>query len=184
MTQLNRHPKSTYEITFFASSFAKYDWPESPHCPAIKSWGGSDQRDLLVLGSFFVFFDHTVEPSSCISNYFIAILILPARLKKQAKALFNQRIFGNRKGEPHCGKKLFHFQFFANIFKVRWGEAYMLLLSPDMMQDDPCEPVLASPIISLFFFLKSYNIESSVANLPLSRFWYRSLSSYIPVNDY
>lgn len=101
MTQWNRHPKSMYEITtFFTGSFAKYDWPESPHCPAMKSCGGSDQRDFLILGSIFCVLNQTVKPSSCISNYFIATSILPARLKKQAKALFNQRIFGNRKGEP------------------------------------------------------------------------------------
>lgn len=158
MTQFNRHPKSTYEITFFSRGFAKYDWPESPHCPAMKSWGGSDQRDLLYLGTLFVFLttfcilDHRVEPSSCISNDFTAILILPARLKKQVKALFDQRMFGNRKGKPQRGKKLFRFQLFANIFQVRWGEAYMLLLSPDMMQDAPWEPVLASPIVSPIFF--------------------------------
>lgn len=152
MTKWNRQPKSTYEMTtFFAGSFVKYNWPESPHCPAMKTCGGSDQRDFLELGSTFCILDHIVEPSSCISNYFIAILILPARLKKQIKALSNQRIFGNRKGEPHCGKK-FRFQLFANSFKARWGEAYMLLLSPDMMQDALWEPVLASLIISLFFF--------------------------------
>lgn len=173
-----------YEITFFTRSFAKYDWPESPHCLAIKSWGGSDQRDFLVLGSTFCILDHIAEPSSCNSNYFIAILILPARLKKQAKPLFNQRIFGNRKGKPRCGKKLFRFQLFTNIYKVRWGEVYMPLLWPDMMQDVPWEPVLASPIISLLFFLGSYNIESSVANIPLSRFWERSLSSYVPIYIY
>lgn len=33
-------------IPFFAGSFAKHDWPESPHCPAMKSCGGSDQREL------------------------------------------------------------------------------------------------------------------------------------------
>lgn len=84
------------------------------------------RENFLVLGSTFCTLDHKAEPSSCISNYFIAILILPARLNKQVKALFNQRIFRNRKGEPHGGKKLFHSQLFANIFKVRWGEAYML----------------------------------------------------------
>lgn len=53
--------------------------------------------------------------SSCNLNYFTVILILLARQKQQVRTLFNQRIFGNRKGKPQCGWQAFPCAFFANL---------------------------------------------------------------------